>query len=291
MVGFRSLEVALTNISQQMEGYDVTLTLDVLRRGKRYIPTTNFTTSTGLQEATERVKGMMALMREFPLNPVLSASSLSRLATACKAVFSHYNQYLKKVGAMGAEHFPRALYMLEAVQQEVVRLAVKLLGPRRLMKVPYERFTALTNECLGLTELWCTSATEVQYHLADTAKRRGQHSHNLHNAKPKERMTNLGDRLHTITTFRRQHEQLRAVIRKTFASVQQVRDAGTVATPHPLFSSCRVYLVLCSGGCFSLLFNSAPAFPLLLFPFRRSSGKCWCRRRCRRRRGRRWRRR
>jgi dynein heavy chain 1 len=50
------------------------LTLEVLKSAKRFHATVSFLADTGLKEATEQVQKYNILMKDFPLNELLSAS-------------------------------------------------------------------------------------------------------------------------------------------------------------------------------------------------------------------------
>ena len=55
------------------------LTLDVLKNAKRSHATVSFLTDTGLTEATDQVNKYDQLMKDFPLNELLSATDCSLL--------------------------------------------------------------------------------------------------------------------------------------------------------------------------------------------------------------------
>jgi len=70
-----SMESALEGIEAQLRGEGVALTMEILRTAKRFQATVSFTADTGLKEATEKVQKYNQLMRDFPLDELLSATS------------------------------------------------------------------------------------------------------------------------------------------------------------------------------------------------------------------------
>lgn len=67
-----NLERALNRILEKRESLEVTLTLDILRYGKRFIATVSFDSDTGLKEAIETAKDYNLLMKVSIVIPFLS---------------------------------------------------------------------------------------------------------------------------------------------------------------------------------------------------------------------------
>jgi dynein heavy chain 1 len=90
-----SMERAINGIEAQLGGDQVQLTLLVLKNAKRFHATTSFVSDTGLKEATDTVTKYNVLMREFPLNELLSATDLEKIKEGLYMVFGHMNKRLK----------------------------------------------------------------------------------------------------------------------------------------------------------------------------------------------------
>ena len=75
------------------------------------------------------------LMKDFPLNDLLSATELERFRGALVAIFAH----LKKIRST---KYPiqRALRLVEAISRDLSSLMLKVLGTRRLMHIPFDEF-------------------------------------------------------------------------------------------------------------------------------------------------------
>lgn len=99
---------------------------------------------TGLKQAVETVNDYNPLMKDFPLNDLLSASELDKIRQALMAIFTH----LKKIRNT---KYPiqRALRLVEAISRDLSSQLLKVLGTRKLMHVAYEEF-----EKVGSVELF-----------------------------------------------------------------------------------------------------------------------------------------
>ncbi|CCO26269.1 Dynein heavy chain, cytoplasmic AltName: Full=Dynein heavy chain, cytosolic [Rhizoctonia solani AG-1 IB] len=90
-----SLERALEGIETQLRGDEVQLVMECLRNAKRFRATVSFIADTGLKEATDVVHKYNQLMKEFPLNELLSATDLDKIHDALYQVFGHVNRKLR----------------------------------------------------------------------------------------------------------------------------------------------------------------------------------------------------
>ena len=108
-----NLERALLRIQEKRESPEVALTLEVLKHGKRFHATVSFDTDTGLKQATATVNDYNPLMKDFPINDLLSATELDRIRVSVQGIFSH----LRKIRNT---KYPitRALRLVEAIRYE-----------------------------------------------------------------------------------------------------------------------------------------------------------------------------
>ena len=123
-----NLERALLRIQEKRESVEVGLTLDILKHGKRFHATVSFDTDTGLKQALATVNDYNPLMKDFPINDLLSATELDRIRTSVQAIFTH----LRKIRNT---KYPiqRALRLVEAISRDVSSQMLKVLGTRYVM--------------------------------------------------------------------------------------------------------------------------------------------------------------
>lgn len=101
----------------------------------------------GLKQALETVNDYNPLMKDFPLNDLLSATELDKIRQALVAIFTH----LRKIRNT---KYPiqRALRLVEAISRDLSSQLLKVLGTRKLMHVAYEEFEKV---CSWFCETGC----------------------------------------------------------------------------------------------------------------------------------------
>ena len=89
----------------------------------------------GLKQALATVNDYNPLMKDFPLNDLLSATELDRVRVALQAIFTHMRRIRQT-------KYPiqRALRLVEAISRDLSAQCLKVLGTRRLMNIPYDEF-------------------------------------------------------------------------------------------------------------------------------------------------------
>lgn len=193
-------------IQEKRESPEVLLTLDILKHGKRFHATVSFDTDTGLKQALETVNDYNPLMKDFPLNDLLSATELDKIRQALVAIFTH----LRKIRNT---KYPiqRALRLVEAISRDLSSQLLKVLGTRKLMHVAYEEFEKVMVACFEVFQTWDDEYEKLQVLLRDIVKRKREENLKMvWRINPAHRK--LQARLDQMRKFRRQHEQLRAVI-------------------------------------------------------------------------------
>ncbi len=162
-----NLERALNRILEKRESLEVTLTLDILRYGKRFIATVSFDSDTGLKEAIETAKDYNVLMKDFPLNELISATELNKITAAIVSILSH----LKKI--KGSKYpLVRTLKLIEAISKDLTNQLLKVLSTQRLMAISFDDFEKTMKSCLSVFTAWDDEYEKLQAMLRDYAKRK-----------------------------------------------------------------------------------------------------------------------
>jgi len=200
-----NLERALNKIMERRESVEVTLTLDILRYGKRFIATAGFDSDTGLKEALETAKDYNSLMKDFPLNELISATEFSKITIAIQSIFNH----LKKIRN---SNYPlnRAIQFIEAISKDLTTQLLKVLSTQRLMIISFDDFEKTIKSCFAVFTAWDDEYEKLQAILRDLAKRKRDELKMVWRINPSHKR--LQNRLIVMQNFRRQHEQLRLVI-------------------------------------------------------------------------------
>ncbi|VDL72361.1 unnamed protein product [Nippostrongylus brasiliensis] len=218
MTFWLNLERALQKILQKRESEEVTLTLEALKCGKRFHATVSFDTDTGLKQTLALVNDYNSLMKDFPLNELVSATDLDSIKVALGNVFGH----MKKIRAT---KYPvqRALRFIEAISRDMNGQILKVLGTRRLMHISIVEFDQLMMQCIQLFTKWDDEYDKFITLLRDISKKKRDEPVKLM-WKVMPLHKKLEGRLVQIKAFRKQHEQLRVVIARV------LRPAGTPST-------------------------------------------------------------
>jgi dynein heavy chain 1 len=203
------LESELTSIDRQLKSSEAECTLNTLKQSKRFFATASFDTDTiGLKRALDMVASYKPLMKDFPLNELLTASEIPALSNALRNIFEH----MKK--SKGANYpVPRYLRFLEALARDLCAQVLTILRAKQFMNLPYADFDRVASEARVLFTAWDDQFIKFREVLRELGRKRRQGEEDLpiiiqtENKSLQERITNL-------QKFRRQHEEFRNVIEK-----------------------------------------------------------------------------
>jgi dynein heavy chain 1 len=241
------LERELRSIDEQLKSPEAETTLSVLRQGRRFITTSSFDTDTiGLKKAMEKgsiyfsvsatilifsvlwniVESYKTLMKDFPINDLLQATEISKLAAVTVQIFTH----LKKTAKSANYPTQRYLKLLEAIGRDVSSKILSILQRKRLMHLAYEEFESITGECKNVFAVWDENFEEFKNLLRDLAKRRGQEKLPIRIDLEIHRL--LVERIASLRKFRKQHNELRTVITRVLPE-----SSSTTSTSSPTETS------------------------------------------------------
>ncbi|CAJ0934537.1 unnamed protein product, partial [Mesorhabditis belari] len=213
-----NLERALQKIQQKRESDEVQFTLEALKAGKRFYALVSFDSDTGLKPAIAQVTDCNLLMKEMPLNEIVSATDLIALREAIGNVFTHLKKLRSTKYPIG-----RALRFLEAISRDLNTQMIKILSTRRLMHISIKEFDHIIKEVFEVFAKWDDEYDRLLYLLRDLSKKKRDENTKLSfktnpvHKKFERRMTN-------IFFFRRQHDQFRSVIERVLCRRQKLSE-------------------------------------------------------------------
>ncbi|KAF2473666.1 uncharacterized protein BDR25DRAFT_256486 [Lindgomyces ingoldianus] len=214
-----SMESRLEDIEAQLSSPGVKLTLDVLKNAKRFQATVSFSADTGLKETTDLVQKYNQLMRDFPLDELLSATSLQKVQEAIQQIFSHMNKKLR----ICPYPVRRALPLVEAISGDLQDRLKKLLNGKVLMSMEYPEFQAIMGTAEGIWRAWEENVKEFTNVAREVTRRRNEKFIPI---KIAARHKEIEERLRYITTFRKNHEQLQRTIVDVLGSQSSLPSAS-----------------------------------------------------------------
>ncbi|TGZ77375.1 dynein heavy chain [Ascodesmis nigricans] len=212
-----SMEKALERIQQQLEEDGVSLTLKVLKKAKRFLAAVGFIADTGLKESADKVMKYNHLMRDFPLNDLLSATSLKKVQEALGAIFTHMNKKMK----ISPYPVRRALPLVEAISGDLDAQLHTLLSGRRLMHLEYKDFMELMTDAELIFKTWDDQAREFTNVARDMSRKRAEKFIPI---KIQSRHSKTEDRLKYISKFRDRHEQLHTTIANVLGGSKTIEN-------------------------------------------------------------------
>ena len=200
-----SMESALEGIEGQLRSEGVLLTLEILKHAKRFQATVSFTADTGLKEAMEKVQKYNQLMRDFPLDELLSATSLSKVQDAIREIFQHLNKKLR----ICPYPIKRALPLVEAISADLNDVLHRLLPGTELVNLDYDQFRTIMKTCEEIFKAWEDSIKEFTNVAREVTRRRNEKFIPI---KINKKHSELESRIRYVSTFRDNHEQLQRTI-------------------------------------------------------------------------------
>ncbi len=110
------------------------------------------------------------LMKDFPLNELLTASEIDKLSAAIAHIFAH----LKKTSRGSVYPIQRYLRLVEAIARDLCANVLAILQRKRMMYLDYEDFDKVTHDCKKLFGAWEEQFESFREGLRELAKKRNQ---------------------------------------------------------------------------------------------------------------------
>ncbi|MCJ1268673.1 hypothetical protein MMC22_008561 [Lobaria immixta] len=200
-----SMESALEGIEEQLRSDGVILTMEILRHAKRFQATVSFSADTGLKDASDKVQKYNQLMRDFPLDELLAATSLQKVQDSLISIFNHLNRKLRICPYPVA----RALPLVTAISGDLETRIRSLLRGRTLMHLEFRDFEALMDIANRIWRTWDENVKDFTNVAREVTRRRAEKFIPI---KVISRHVKTQERLDYINTFRTNHEQLQRTI-------------------------------------------------------------------------------
>lgn len=227
-----SMENALDEIESHLAAPGILLTMGILQRARRFQATTSFHADTGLKDAKDLVQKYNLLMRDFPLDDLLSATSLKRIKESLEAIFSHMSRKLKL--ALAVYPIKRAVALVGAISGDLDTQVHTLVNGRSLMRMKYEDFGKIIESIDEIWDIWDEGIRDFTVIGREMSRRRNQQWIPV---RLRQRHSKTQERLAYISTFRLNHEQLQWTIYKVLGTSQSTNvknGAPSFQLPEPI---------------------------------------------------------
>ncbi|KAJ7243639.1 dynein heavy chain, N-terminal region 1-domain-containing protein [Mycena rebaudengoi] len=214
-----SLERELEGIETQLRSEEVNMVMDCLRNAKRFRATVSFIADTGLKDATDLVHKYNQLMKDFPLNELLSATDLGKIQESITLIFGHINRRLR----LSPYPIRRALPLVEAISRDFNDQLLRILTSHRLPYTPYETFDRLLGQVTAIFRTWDDLIKEFTNVAREVTRKR---SEKFIPIKVVDAHAKLQERTRYLRDWRKQHEQLAVMTGPTRGLTGSVLDMG-----------------------------------------------------------------
>lgn len=141
------------------------------------------------------------LMKDFPLNELLSATDLDKVQESLVLIFGHLNRKLK----LSPYPIRRALPLVEAISRDFNDQLLRILVSARLPYTPYETFDRLLNTTASIFRTWDDNIKEFTNVARDVTRKRAERFIPI---KVVHAHAKLQERTRYLREWRKQHEQL-----------------------------------------------------------------------------------
>lgn len=206
-----SMEAVLEKIEEDLRNDGVILSLDILKQAKRFHATVSFVSDTGLKEAMDTVQKYNQLFKDFPIDDLLSATSLDKLIESLQQLLSRFNKKLR----VCPYPIRRALPLVESISRDLDAKLQTLISGRQLMHLDYTDFERTVSATNSIFQIWETELKEFTSVAREMSRRR---SEKFIPIKVNSQHTKLQERVSYIAAFRSAHEQFENTITVVFGS-------------------------------------------------------------------------
>jgi len=198
-----SFERSLNLIEQQVKMPEVELTLEILKFKRKFGITTTFENDLNLKNIIAKSTKVSAVMKDFPINELLSANTMQDISAAIGVIFIS----VKKINNNDAYEPSRFLSFLEALSRDLLVQILKILSVLRLMSMPYNEFITLLDQSKDIFTKW-----DEEFGLIRDLMKKNSKGMNAEITACNFEHLNLKRRLEKVLEIRQHHEKLREVI-------------------------------------------------------------------------------
>jgi dynein heavy chain 1 len=141
------------------------------------------------------------LMKDFPLNELLSATDLDKVQESLVLIFGHINRKLR----LSPYPIRRALPLVEAISRDFNDQLLRILTSHRLPYTPYDNFERLFSQTDNIFRTWDDQMKEFTNVAREVTRKRNERFIPI---KVASAHAKLQERTRYLREWRKQHEQL-----------------------------------------------------------------------------------
>eukprot|EP00917_Polyrhabdina_sp_WS-2016_P007442 GHVP01016658.1.p1 GENE.GHVP01016658.1~~GHVP01016658.1.p1 ORF type:complete len:4656 (-),score=837.71 GHVP01016658.1:4666-18633(-) len=213
-IGYWSgMERALHHVKEQLNSPEAETMLSALRWGKRYMATYSFSADDQLTKLIETVASVNVLMKDFPIQDLLTSSTPDQIKNALLSIFVA----LRKIKNASSYPLNRAFLFVEAISRDLMNALQRILKSTNLIDRPYKESEYLLSQLQEIFVLWDDESRKFKDICRELVKKRGNQTSMMLPPKLQCHHTAIQERLEDIRKVRTQHEKLKDVVSKTLS--------------------------------------------------------------------------
>lgn len=132
---WKSMEESLNILNRQLSSREVTISLEILKRAKRYHITIAFTNEIGLENKLIETNINNSILKDLPLDELLT-SDVPLLKASINGIFNH----LKKLRNLQSYPLLRSIELVEVILKDITKKFIDLVSSQYVMSLPFEEF-------------------------------------------------------------------------------------------------------------------------------------------------------
>jgi dynein heavy chain 1 len=192
-----SMEASLSAIQNQVDSDGVQIALEVLKYAKRYHATVGFLSDIGIKDAVALTADYNKLMKDIPLQELVSAESFVKIQESIILIFNH----LKKL-RVTSYPISRALSFVEAISSDLEKKLTPML--LNIMSLNFGEFMEQTEQLYAVLETWDRQVKEFINLARELLRKRDE---KFLFVKINSKTTLIKERLDDSVEFRNAHRE------------------------------------------------------------------------------------
>ena len=204
---WKSMDLALKALQHQLKSPEVRYSLQVLNLGKRQRVVTSFENDTGLEEALARCKTINDILKDIPIEEVLSISgqdemAFSKLESAIQSVFT----YLRRLKNHANFSTSRSIDLVTGIANEIVSKILHTLRDKDILELEITAFDDLIQQGHSTLNVLEDNIKSVVELLRALSRKRDERFSAIKVDQSSSAI--LKERLTELSSLRHQHEEL-----------------------------------------------------------------------------------
>lgn len=204
---WKSMDLALKALQHQMKSPEVRYSLQVLNFGKRQRVVTSFENDTGLEEALARCKTINDILKDIPIEEVLSISgqddfAISKLEAAIQSVFT----YLRRLKNHSNFSTSRSVDLVTGIANEIVTKILHTLRDKDILELDITPFDDLIQQVRSTLNVLDESIKSIVELLRELSRKRDERFSAIKVDQSSSSV--FKERLTRLSSLHHQHEEL-----------------------------------------------------------------------------------